>query len=131
MLGLLPYWSAGSEQREREKRRQTMKTLIVMIVSVLALVGAGLSVGQADPGLMPDVAPKFIAGTIQAIDPAGLNIIVQTDQGKSEMLPVANADAVKGLAKGDSVNVELDNKGTVVKIVKTTTDPKKSPEPKS
>jgi hypothetical protein len=108
-----------------------MKTLMVMIVSVLALVGTGLSVGQADPGLMPDVAPKFIAGTIQAIDPAGLNIIVQTDQGKSEMLPVASADAVKGLAKGDSVNVELDNKGTVVKIVKTTTDSKKSSEPKS
>ncbi len=108
-----------------------MKTFIVMIVGVLALVGTGLSVGQADPGLMPDVAPKFIAGTIQAIDPAGMNIIVQTDQGKSEMLPVANAEAVKGLAKGDSVNVELDNKGTVVKIVKTTTDSKKLPEPKS
>jgi len=102
----------------------------MMIVSVLALVGTGLSVGQADPGVMPDMAPKFIAGTIQAIDPAGLNIIVQTDQGKSEMLPVANADAVKGIAKGDSVSVELDAKGTVVKIVKTT-DQKKSPEPKS
>lgn len=108
-----------------------MKTLIVMIVSVLALVGTGLSVGQADPGLMPDLAPKFIAGTIQAIDPAGMNIIVQTEQGKSEMLPVANADAVKGLVKGDSVSVELDDKGTVVKIVKTATDSKKSPEPKS
>ena len=108
-----------------------MKTFIVMLVSVLALVGTGLSVGQADPGVMPDLAPKFIAGTIQAIDPAGLNIIVQTDQGKSEMLPVSNADAVKGFAKGDSVSVELDNKGAVVKIVKTTTDPKKLPEPKS
>lgn len=109
---------------------KTLKTFI-LIVSVLALVGTGLSVGQADPGVMPDVAPKFIAGTIQAIDPAGMNIIVQTDQGKSEMLPVANADAVKGLVKGDSVSVELDDKGTVVKIVKTTTEPKQSPEPKS
>jgi hypothetical protein len=107
-----------------------MKTLIVMLVSVLALVGTGLSVGQADPGVMPDIAPRFVAGTIQAIDPAGLNIIVQTDQGKSEMLPVANADAVKGLVKGDAVSVELDDKGTVVKIVKTTTDQKKSSEPK-
>jgi hypothetical protein len=108
-----------------------MKMFIVMIVSVFALVGTGLSIGQADPGVMPDVAPKFIAGTIQAIDPAGLNIIVQTDQGKSEMLPVANVNAVQGLAKGDSVSVELDDKGAVVKIVKTTTEPKKSPEPKS
>jgi hypothetical protein len=131
MLGLLPYWSAGSDQGEREKRRPTMKTYILMIVSVLALVGTGLSIGQADPGVMPDVAPKFIAGTIQAIDPAGMNIIVQTDQGKSEMLPVANADAVKGLVKGDSVSVELDDKGTVVKIVKKTPEPKQSPEPKS
>ncbi len=108
-----------------------MKTFIVMIVSVLVLVGTGFSIGQADPGVMPDVAPKFIAGTIQAIDPAGMNIIVQTDQGKSEMLPVANADTVKGLVKGDSVSVELDAKGTVVKIVRTTPDPKQSPEPKS
>jgi hypothetical protein len=107
-----------------------MKTLIVMLVSVLALAGTGLSVGQADPGVMPDIAPRFVAGTIQAIDPAGLNIIVQTDQGKSEMLPVANADAVKGIVKGDAVSVELDDKGTVVKIVKTTTDQKKSSEPK-
>jgi hypothetical protein len=107
-----------------------MKTLIVMLVSVLALVGTGLSIGQADPGVMPDIAPRFVAGTIQAIDPAGLNIIVQTDQGKSEMLPVANADAVKGIVKGDAVSVELDDKGTVVKIVKTTTDQKKSSEPK-
>ena len=107
-----------------------MKTFI-LIVSVLAFVGMGLSVGQADPGVMPDVAPKFIAGTVQAIDPAGLNIIVQTDQGRSEMLPVISADAVKGLAEGDSVSVELDEKGTVVKIVKTTAQPKQSPEPKS
>jgi len=107
-----------------------MKTFI-LIVSVLAFVGMGLSVGQADPGVMPDVAPKFIAGTVQAIDPAGMNIIVQTDQGRSEMLPVISADAVKGLAEGDSVSVELDEKGTVVKIVKTTAQPKQSPEPKS
>ena len=107
-----------------------MKTFI-LIVSVLAFVGMGLSVGQADPGVMPDVMPKFIAGTVQAIDPAGLNIIVQTDQGRSEMLPVASVDAVKGLATGDSVSVELDSKGTVVKIVKTTVQPKQSPEPRS
>ncbi|HYM38429.1 MAG TPA: hypothetical protein VES96_08505 [Nitrospiraceae bacterium] len=109
-----------------------MKLLITtMIVSVLVLVGTGPSVGQADPGIMLDVAPKFVAGTIQAIDPAGLNIIVQTDQGKSEMLPVTSADAVKGFAKGDRVSVELDDKGTVIKIVKTATDQKHSPEPKS
>ena len=107
-----------------------MKTFI-LIVGVLVFVGMGLSVGQADPGLMPDAGPKFIAGTVEAIDPAGMNIIVQTDQGKSEMLPVASADAVKGLAKGDSVSVELDDKGTVVKIVKTTPQPNQSPKPKS
>ncbi len=107
-----------------------MKTFI-LIVGVLAFAGMGLSVGQSDPGVMSDVTPKFIAGTVQAIDPSGMNIIVQTDQGRSEMLPVANADAVKGLAKGDSVSVELDEKGTVVKIVRTTAQPKQSPEPKS
>lgn len=107
-----------------------MKTFI-LIVSVLVFVGMGLSVSQADPGVMPDVASQFIGGTIQAIDPAGMNVIVQTDQGKSEMFPVANADAVKGFATGDSVSVELDSKGTVVKIVKRTTEPKQSPKPRS
>ena len=107
-----------------------MKMLIVMIVSVLAFVGAGGSIGQADPGVAPDISPKFIAGTIQAIDPAGLNIILQTDQGKSEMLPVASAEAVKGFAKGDHVSLELDNKGAVVKIVKTSSESKPAPEPK-
>lgn len=107
-----------------------MKPFIVTIVSLLFLVGMAISVGQADPGI-PGVAPQFIGGTIQAIDPAGLNIILQTEQGKTELLPVANADAVKGLAKGDRVSVELDEKGAVRKISKLSSEPKDSSEPKS
>ena len=106
-----------------------MKPLIVTIVGLLFLVGTAMSVGQADPGV-PGIAPQFIGGTIQAVDPAGLNIILQTDQGKTELLPVANADAVKGLTKGDRVSVELDEKGAVRKISKTSPESKDSPEPK-
>jgi len=103
-----------------------MKPFIVTIVSVLLLVGLTISVGQADRG----VAPTFLGGTIQAIDPAGLNIILKTDQGKTELLPVANADVVKGLVKGDRVSVELDEKGAIIKIVKAPAEPKDSPKPK-
>lgn len=106
-----------------------MKPLIVTIASVLFLVGMAISVGQADPGL-PGTVSQFIGGTVQAIDPAGLSIVLETEQGKTEMLPVANADAVKGLAKGDRVSVELDEKGAVKKISKMSSDPKESPEPK-
>lgn len=106
-----------------------MKPFIVTIASMLLLVGLTISVGQADPGV-PGTAPQFIGGTVQAIDPAGLNIILKTDQGKTEMLPVANADAVKGLAKGDRVSVELDEKGAVRKISKLSPESKDSPEPK-
>lgn len=106
-----------------------MKPLVVTIVGLLFLIGMAVPGGQADPGV-PGIAPQFLGGTIQAIDPAGLSIILQTDQGKTELLPVANADAVKGLMKGDRVSVELDEKGAVRKISKASSESKDAPEPK-
>lgn len=107
-----------------------MKPLVVTIVGLLFLAGIAIPVGQADPGV-PATDPQSIGGTIQAIDPAGLSIILQTDQGKTELLPVANPDAVKGLAKGDRVSVELDEKGAVRKASKASPESNDSPEPRS
>jgi len=45
-------------------------------------------------------------------------------------LPVANAEVIKGLTKGDRVSLELDVQGRVMKIVKTAPDLKIAPEPK-
>ena len=106
-----------------------MKPIIVTIAGLLFLVGVTISAGQADP-VIPGTAPQFLGGTIQAVDPGGLNIILQTDQGKTELLPVANADAVKGLTKGDRVSVELDEKGAARKISKMSPESKNSPESK-
>jgi hypothetical protein len=106
-----------------------MKPLIMTIVGLLFLVGMSIPVGQADPGV-PGIAPQFLGGTVQAVDPAGSNIILQTDEGITEVLPVANVDAVKGLMKGDRVNVELDEKGAVKKISKMSPESKDSPEPR-
>lgn len=106
-----------------------MKPIIVTIVGLLFLVGMTIPIGQADPGI-PGIAPQFLGGTVQAVDPAGLNIILQTDEGITEVLPVANADAVKGVVKGDRVSVELDEQGAVRKISKMTPNSKESREPK-
>jgi hypothetical protein len=129
MLGFLPYWSAGSERAGEGEKEAAMKPIIVTIVGLLFLVGMTIPVGQADPGV-PGIAPQFLGGTVQAVDPAGLNIILQTDEGITEVLPVADADAVKGVVKGDRVSVELDEKGAVKKISKMTPGSKDSPLPK-
>ena len=102
-----------------------MKALLMTVLSLFFLIGL-VSPSQADQ----ITTERFVGGTIEGIDSAGLRIIIQTDLGKSESLPVANAEVMKGVSKGDQVSVELDEQGRVMKIVKTSPD-QVVPEPKS
>jgi len=64
-------------------------------------------------------------------EPAVLRVTVQTEQGKKESLPVADASLLQGLSKGDRVSIEMDEQGRVTTIVKTIPDKKSAPEPRS
>lgn len=104
-----------------------MKTLLVMMVSLLLVMGIAMPSSYGAP-VAPD---QFIGGTIEEINLAGLSVTILADLGKKESLPVVSADMIKGLAKDDYVSVELDEQGRVFRIVKTTPDVKNEPEPKS
>ncbi|MGH7230902.1 MAG: hypothetical protein ACREJU_06005 [Nitrospiraceae bacterium] len=56
--------------------------------------------------------------TIEAIDQAGQRLTIHTVAGDTWTLPVANADILQGLAKGDRVTVELGPDERITKIVK-------------
>jgi hypothetical protein len=113
-----------------------MRILSITLLS-LTLV-AGLAVGMvttpiqaAGPLHQGDlILAMFIGGTVEEIDHAGLQVTILTEMGKKESLPVANADVIKGLAKGDRVNVEMDEQGKVKTIVKTSPEKQIAPEPR-
>lgn len=100
-----------------------MKTPLLVMLAVLVFAAAGHAPSQAASPKDPIVINQFVGGTVEKIDLVGLRLTVQTDLGKSEALPVANAGVIKDLYKGDRVSVELDDQGRVIKIVKTTPDP--------
>lgn len=103
-----------------------MKPFVFAMVSLLLLLGVTFSPSQ---GTLV-ASTTFIGSTIEAIDLAGLKVTIKTDQGESLSLPVANAEVMKGLTKGDRVSLELDVQGRVMKIVKIAPDRKIAPEPK-
>jgi hypothetical protein len=103
-----------------------MKPFVFAMVSLLLLLGVTFSPSQ---GTLV-ASTTFIGSTIEAIDLAGLKVSIKTDQGESLSLPVANAEVMKGLTKGDRVSLELDVQGRVMKIVKIAPDLKIAPEPK-
>lgn len=107
-----------------------MKTLVIGLLSMLVVMGMVITPSQAaSPSQGEPVVVKFIGGTIESVDPAGLRVTIMTDFGGKESLPVADASVLMGLAKGDRVSVEMDEQGTVKKIVKTTPDQKGKPAP--
>jgi Copper binding periplasmic protein CusF len=110
-----------------------MKTLVIVALSLL-LVG-GLMVVPSQPGgplsVTDPVFTKFIGGTIEEIDHAGLRVTIQTEQGSKESLTVADASLLQGLSKGDRVSVEMDEQGKARTIVKTMPNRKGAPEPGS
>lgn len=105
-----------------------MKTLLVAMVGLALVVGMGIP-SSADASA---ATTNFVGGTIKGIDMAGLKVTLQTDLGKTESLPVANADLMNGLMEGDhvSVEVELDEMGKVLKVVKIIPDARVAPETK-
>ncbi|TAJ10368.1 MAG: hypothetical protein EPO61_02725 [Nitrospirae bacterium] len=108
-----------------------MKTLLIAMVGLVCVVGM---VGMSSPSGVDAsaAATNFVGGTIKSIDWAGLKVTIQIDRGKTESLPVASIDLMKGLTEGDhvSVEVELDEMGKVLKVVKIIPDGKDAPEPK-
>lgn len=109
-----------------------MKTLVVILFSLALVMGLVItSSPAASPDRTDPTLAKFVGGTIEEIDPASLRVTIQTEMGKKESLPVTDAGVIKGLSKGDRVSVEMDEQGTVVKIVKLAPDRKGAPEPGS
>ncbi len=115
--------------------RTSAITTLIMGAGLLLAIGAGAPAIHAETLLLPaPVKPTlmtFLGGTVEDIDHAGLRLTLQTEMGKKESLPVLNAEAIKGITKGDQVSVELDGQGKVLKAVKTDFAPKPAPEPRS
>ncbi len=107
-----------------------MKTLAIGLFSMLVVMGMLITPSQAaSPGPGEPVFAKFIGGTIESVDPAGLRVTIMTELGKKESFPVADASVLMGLTTGDRISCELDEQGRVMKIVKTTPEPKGKPAP--
>jgi len=108
-------------------------TALIVGVGLLCMVGMVAPV-QAETVLLPTqgypVFIKFVGGTIDEIDQAALKLTIQDEMGKKESFPVAKAEVMQGLVKGDSVSVELDDQGKVLNIVKSNSLPKQAPEPR-
>jgi Cu/Ag efflux protein CusF len=110
-----------------------MKTISMTIVSLLVLMGVMVSLSPAEQIASNDqVAPRTFSGTIDGIDPMQRLVTVQSEKKDTWMLiAVADGAVLKGLHKGDRVVVELDEQGMAQKIIKTSTETKGAPEPKS
>ena len=112
--------------------KASIVTGLIVGVGLLLVVGMVVPVIQAETAPLPaqgnPTLIKFMGGTIEEVDSAGLRITIQTDMGKKESFPVSSAEAIRGLAKGDQVRVELDEQGKVLKIVKNDFAPKPVPE---
>jgi phage baseplate assembly protein gpV len=108
-------------------------TGLFMTVGLLLVMGMVVPAIQAETTPLPPAQEntaliKFMGGTIEEVDLAGLRITIQTEMGKKESFPVSSAAVMQGLTKGDQVNVELDEQGKVLKIVKNDFAPKPAPE---
>ncbi len=110
-----------------------MKTIGITIVSLLVWVGVVVSPSLANQVASNDrVTSRTFSGTIDGIDPMQRLVTVQSEKKDTWMLiAVADGEVLKGLHKGDRVVVELDEQGMAKKIIKTATEPKGAPEPKS
>ncbi len=112
-----------------------MKTLVVTLFSLVLVMGVmGMAV-TSDQAVSPDptgpTLTKFVGGTIEEIDHAGLRVTIQTEQGQKESFPVGDVSLLIGLTKGDRVSAEMDEQGKVLKIVRLTPNMKGAPEPGS
>ncbi len=111
--------------------KATFMTGFITGVGLLLVVGIVVPAIQAETAPLPPsntALVKFMGGTIEEVDLAGLRITIQTEMGKKESFPVSSAEAMQGLTKGDQVTVELDEQGKALKIVKNDFAPKPAPE---
>ena len=96
-----------------------MKMPVVTLLSVAVIWGLVITSGHAgSPSQADPTLAKFVGGTIEEMDPAGLRVTIQTERGKKETFPIADASMLMGLTKGDRVSAEMDDQGKVLKIVK-------------
>jgi len=107
---------------------------LILSVGLSIALGATVPTVQADTLLLPTqgkpVFIKFLGGTVEDIDHAALKLTIQTEVGKKESYPVATAEVIQGLMKGDQVSVELDDQGKVLNVVKNNSLPAPAPEPR-
>lgn len=96
-----------------------MRLIVVAVMSLLFVFVAASFPAHAVNQAEPIIVNHYVGGTVERVDLIGLRLTVQTDLGKSEALPVASADVIKHLSKGDRVSAELDEQGRVVNIVKS------------
>ena len=96
-----------------------MKMLVVTLFGLVVVLGPLIAPGRAISLNPTDLTlVKFVGGTIEEMDPAGLRVTIQTERGKKETFPIADASMLMGLTKGDRVSAETDDQGKVLKIVK-------------
>lgn len=108
-----------------------MKTLVMTLLSLLLVIGMVVTPSQAGPLGLTEVlfAKSSIGGTVESVDPAGLTVIILTDFGKKESLPVTNESVLVGLTQGDRIFCEMNEDGKVAKISKATPLPNGLPAP--
>src|SRR5712691_8444186 len=121
--------------KEDDTMKASIMTGLITGASLLLVVGMVVPAIEAETVLLPTqgnpTVIKFMGGTIEDVDPAGLKITITTDMGKKVSFPVSNPEVIRGLTKGDQVSVELDEQGKVLKVVKNNSAPKPAPEPRS
>jgi hypothetical protein len=70
--------------------------------------------------------------TIEAIDPTGLNITVQTAGSRDKRsMPIVSSAVVKGIGRGDRVSLGLDQEGRILRIRKLFPIFIEAPEPRA
>ena len=99
-----------------------MKTTKVAITTICLLCVMGAT------ALTSDAATTF-AGAVVGVDQVQRTITLQTRDGQTWILPVADPNLLtkEPVAKGDLVNIEIDLSERIVKITKLSQEPRSEP----
>lgn len=72
---------------------------------------------------------EVFTGTIMILDPAWLNLVVETPEGSVQAFSALDMDVLEGLRKGDLVHVTLDEQGIARQVKKLNQAKRLGPKP--
>lgn len=84
---------------------------LVMEIDPSTFNGAVETIGPVQRSVM-------VAGTIEALDPVSLSLVIHTDVGRLVYLVVSDLEVITRLAHGDRVRLEADEQGRPATIRK-------------